>query len=156
MSGPASPLNPSPLVSSSHQIVQSSCKASLTANSNSTTSTPSTAEEMSDTGTIEAEWSEELLNRYDSDLSKLDDKEEALLHRLAAIQKLQLIWSTAGRESQMKRSDERIQLRTNKILLEDTKLTKKRQKLSGVVAAIQNVVGMLDDRDANTDSQKMS
>lgn len=154
MSNSGSPSKSSP--SPSHSAIESPHKAPPTVTPQLIHSSQVIVEQLSDTGPISVEWSQELLERYDSELSKLDDKEEALLHRLAAIQNLQLMWSTAGRQGQMEKSDKRIQISTNKVLLQDKKLMAKRRKLSGVMSALHNVVGMLEERETITDSQEYS
>lgn len=45
----------------------------------------------------------------------------------------------------MDRSNKRLKTRTIKVLLEDGRLSKKRRTLSGAMAGLQNVVGMLDE-----------
>ena len=53
---------------------------------------------------------------------------------------------------EMDRSHKRIKTRTTKVLLEDGRLSKKRRTLSGAMAGLQNVVGMLDE--AETAAEK--
>ncbi|CAF9904620.1 MAG: hypothetical protein GOMPHAMPRED_002897 [Gomphillus americanus] len=118
-------------------------KSSLQPHSAHTTS-PDTENPL-DTGPISPDWARDLLDRYTSDLSTLDEQEETVLARLAAIQKLQLLWAKAGRIGEMDRSNKRLKTRTIKVLLEDGRLSKKRRTLSGAMAGLQNVVGMLDE-----------